>query len=308
MIDLTTDLAGKLVEACKAGAEQAASAFGRVLDTQLSLAVGEPGEFDASALADGGGTAALVAVLKVGSKGVFVVLPESSGLVPPWCAAPDATGRGTLDTLAQELAVLLPEDSVTEASTAWVEDLAQCFARASLAPTPSMIPLELRRADGTVAVASLVWPVKRPDNLLYADRESGETRGPDNQHLSSRQSAATVALAENSTPHPAKPSSSLDDLPHYARSLLRIKVPVIVTLARKRQPLGQILDLGPGSIIQFEKSCEEMLDLDVGGHPVATGEAVKVGDKFGLRLSSIVLPSERFRKVTGRPHDSKSAG
>jgi flagellar motor switch/type III secretory pathway protein FliN len=74
---------------------------------------------------------------------------------------------------------------------------------------------------------------------------------------------------------------------------------VVVTLAHKRQPLSRVIELGPGSIIQFDKSCEEMLELDVGGRLVATGEAVKVGDKFGLRIKSVVLPEERFRPVKG---------
>ena len=83
------------------------------------------------------------------------------------------------------------------------------------------------------------------------------------------------------------------DLPPYMRSLLRIKVPVVVTLA-ERQKLNRIVELGPGSIIQFDKSCEEMLDLEVGNQAVACGEAVKVGDKFGLRITAMVLPDERF--------------
>ena len=107
-------------------------------------------------------------------------------------------------------------------------------------------------------------------------------------------------------PPPAEPrprEARLEDLPDYSRSLLRIKVPVVVTLAEKRQTLGRIVELGPGSIIQFDKSCEEMLEMAVGGHPVATGEAVKVGDKFGLRITSIVLPEERFGPV--RPEITK---
>jgi flagellar motor switch protein FliN/FliY len=75
---------------------------------------------------------------------------------------------------------------------------------------------------------------------------------------------------------------------------------VVVSLAEKRQSLGQIVELGPGSIIQFEKSCEEMLELSVGGQSVATGEAVKVGDKFGLRVTEMILPEERFTKVTSK--------
>ena len=90
---------------------------------------------------------------------------------------------------------------------------------------------------------------------------------------------------------------SVEDLPIYSRSLLRIEVPVIVTLARKRQPLARVVELGPGAIIHFNKPCDQMLDLEVGNRVVAQGEAVKVGDKFGLRVTSMVLPEERFNSV-----------
>lgn len=98
-------------------------------------------------------------------------------------------------------------------------------------------------------------------------------------------------------PQPRRRKIRLTQLPNYTLSLLRIELPVVVILAEKRQPLGRIVEMGPGSIIQFDKSCEEMLELHVGGHPVATGEAVKVGDKFGLRITSIVLPEERFHPI-----------
>lgn len=92
----------------------------------------------------------------------------------------------------------------------------------------------------------------------------------------------------------SRPYSGGVELPPYTRSLLRIKVPVIVTLAEKRQPLGRVVELSPGAIIHFDKSCEEMLDLFVGNRRVASGEAVKVGDKFGLRITSITPSDERF--------------
>ena len=85
----------------------------------------------------------------------------------------------------------------------------------------------------------------------------------------------------------------------YSRSLLRIKIAVNVTLASKKQAVNRILDLGPGAIIHFEKSCEEMLDLEVGGQIVAQGEPVKVGDKFGIRLTSLAMPGERFLTLAG---------
>jgi flagellar motor switch protein FliN/FliY len=103
----------------------------------------------------------------------------------------------------------------------------------------------------------------------------------------------------NSAPSigPSGEHAVLGMLPNYAKSLLRIKVPVIVTLAAKKQPVGRIMELGPGSIIQFDKSCEEMLEMHVNEQLVGQGEAVKVGDKFGIRLTSLVVPGERFKPV-----------
>jgi flagellar motor switch protein FliN len=83
----------------------------------------------------------------------------------------------------------------------------------------------------------------------------------------------------------------------YTRSLLRVRVPVVVTLAEKKHNLGCILELVPGQILQFEKSCEEALELRVSNCKIAAGEAVKIGDKFGLRITAIVPPDERFAPV-----------
>ncbi len=93
----------------------------------------------------------------------------------------------------------------------------------------------------------------------------------------------------------------LSGLPPYTQSLLRIEVPVVVTLASKKQPVSQIVSLGPGSIISFDKPCDQLLDLEVGGQRIAAGEAVKVGDKFGLRINSIAMPDERFRAARRPP-------
>ena len=86
-------------------------------------------------------------------------------------------------------------------------------------------------------------------------------------------------------------------LPSYSRSLLKIEVPVVVTLATTRLPVSRILDMGPGTIVHFDKSYDSPLTLSVGHCDVAVGDAVKVGDKFGLRISSMVMPQEKFEPV-----------
>ena len=78
-------------------------------------------------------------------------------------------------------------------------------------------------------------------------------------------------------------------------------MPVRVVLAEKKENLQDVVDLAPGSLIKFDKSCEELLHLDVGDQPTAEGEAVKVGDKFGLRVSTMLMPEEHFTRVVSKP-------
>jgi flagellar motor switch/type III secretory pathway protein FliN len=89
----------------------------------------------------------------------------------------------------------------------------------------------------------------------------------------------------------------LAGLPPYSRSLLRIQVPVVVTLASTTQPVSRVLDLAPGTILHFNKPCDEPLTLNVGRCEVAVGETVKIGDKFGIRVTSMVMPQEKFEPV-----------
>jgi len=86
-------------------------------------------------------------------------------------------------------------------------------------------------------------------------------------------------------------------LPGYSRSLLKVKLPVSVKLASCNQSVSRVLKLGHGSIIQFEKGYDEPLELEVGGQVIALGDAVKVGESFGLRITSMKLPGERFHPL-----------
>lgn len=69
--------------------------------------------------------------------------------------------------------------------------------------------------------------------------------------------------------------------------ILRMKVPVIVKLAQRKLTMSEVLRLGAGAIIEFSKASDEPLDLLVSNKLIATGEAVKVGENFGLRITHI---------------------
>jgi flagellar motor switch protein FliN len=81
--------------------------------------------------------------------------------------------------------------------------------------------------------------------------------------------------------------AELNGLPTHARNLLKVRVPLQVTLASLRKSVQEIIELGPGSILQFDKMCDQPLELYLGDRPLAHGEVVKVGDKFGLRISGL---------------------
>ena len=284
MASLSPDVADQVAEACRSNADETAEAFSRALDAQIAVSVGRPGTLDRGDLPgelDGPG---LVVALLVGQTGALVALPESSGLLPDWYTDPDPTSESKLTTLAQELGMLvLPEDFMPEDfKVARSADLAKSLAGSEPAESLAAVPLELSATDRN-GTARLIWPVSK----AAAAVDRAEKQPP---------TAAQAAAQTPAKPEPER-APRMDDLPPYTRSLLRVKVPVVVTLADKRQSLSQIIELGPGSIIQFDKSCEETLQMDVGDHPMATGEAVKVGDKFGLRVTSIILPEERFKPV-----------
>lgn len=90
----------------------------------------------------------------------------------------------------------------------------------------------------------------------------------------------------------AKPSQ--EPPPHDADlgRLLSIQVPVIVKLAERKLPVSEVLRLGVGSIIEFVKSNDEPLQMMVNNRTVALGEAVKVGENFGIRLRQIGDPQQ----------------
>lgn len=79
--------------------------------------------------------------------------------------------------------------------------------------------------------------------------------------------------------------------------LLDIPLEVAVEVGRSRILVRDLLQLQEGSLIELEKLAGEPLDLYVNSRLIARGEAVVVNDKFGLRLTDVVSPSERIENL-----------
>jgi flagellar motor switch protein FliN/FliY len=84
---------------------------------------------------------------------------------------------------------------------------------------------------------------------------------------------------------------------HDIDMILDIPVQLTVELGRTRIPIKHILQLAQGSVVELDGLAGEPMDVLVNGCLIAQGEVVVVNDKFGIRLTDIITPSERIRKL-----------
>ena len=89
------------------------------------------------------------------------------------------------------------------------------------------------------------------------------------------------------------PSGSQD-----IQMVLDIPVQLSVELGRTKIPIKNILQLAQGSIVELDALAGEPMDVLINGYLIAQGEVVVVNEKFGIRLTDIVTPSERMRRVS----------
>lgn len=80
--------------------------------------------------------------------------------------------------------------------------------------------------------------------------------------------------------------------------ILDIPVTLTVELGRTKIPIKHILQLAQGSVIELDALAGEPMDVLVNGCLIAQGEVVVVNEKFGIRLTDIVTPSERMRRLS----------
>jgi flagellar motor switch protein FliN len=128
--------------------------------------------------------------------------------------------------------------------------------------------------------------------------------------ISSDDWAAAMTEQANSAPEPAerpvgmkKPefenfgSSGVVGATQDIDMILDIPVQLTVELGRTRIAIKQILQLAQGSVVELDGLAGEPMDVLVNGCLIAQGEVVVVNDKFGIRLTDIVTPSERIRRL-----------
>jgi flagellar motor switch protein FliN/FliY len=81
--------------------------------------------------------------------------------------------------------------------------------------------------------------------------------------------------------------------------IFRLEVPIIVRLAERKLNVNEVMWLGQGSIIEFFKKSDESLELMINNKVIGIGEAVKVGENFGLRITQIGDVKQIIKSMSG---------
>jgi flagellar motor switch protein FliN/FliY len=79
--------------------------------------------------------------------------------------------------------------------------------------------------------------------------------------------------------------------------ILDVPVTLSLEVGRTRLPIRSLLQLNQGSVVELERAAGEPLDVFVNGTLVARGQVVVVNESFGIRLTDVVSPAERIRKL-----------
>lgn len=131
----------------------------------------------------------------------------------------------------------------------------------------------------------------------------GEETSADDDWAAAMAEQATVDAAPAGNAQPAQIFQSFGETDGKASMMneldmiLDIPVQIAVELGRTKITIKSLLQLAHGSVVELDAMAGEPMSVYVNGTLIAQGEVVVVNDKFGIRLTDIITPSERMRKV-----------
>lgn len=139
--------------------------------------------------------------------------------------------------------------------------------------------------------AQTAQPIPQPQMAPPAPMPApvaAQAAAPLSQRTAPPQPAAQTAQFAPLSPGAAPAAQSGLDL------ILDVPLRVTVELGRTRMQIRDVLELGKGSVVELDKLAGEPVDLLVNGKLIARGEVVVIDESFGVRVTDIVSPAERF--------------
>ncbi len=144
----------------------------------------------------------------------------------------------------------------------------------------TQVALTIQEVSGVV-----LWLMDEESALYIIGKDDGEAEF----------SAPMIPAMTASHGQPASISGHRTEFDSSMEVLLDVPLEISVELGRMKMMIREVLDLGTGSIIEVDKAAGEPVDVMVNGRLVAKGEVVVIEDNFGVRITEILNPAERFR-------------
>lgn len=136
-----------------------------------------------------------------------------------------------------------------------------------------------------------------------ADGLKGAQGGQDDwaAAMAEQQTSASTAPAVAPAPAVFQPlANSGSTVGNDIDMIMDVPVQLTVELGRTRLTIKNLLQLGQGSVVELDGLAGEPMDIFVNGYLIAQGEVVVVEDRYGIRLTDIITPSERINRLNGR--------
>ena len=115
--------------------------------------------------------------------------------------------------------------------------------------------------------------------------------------LRARKEVDTAASGQPAAPVFSSPAPAVSTLSPGLELLLDVELEASLRFGCREMPLGEILDLGPGDVVQLDRHVADPVDLIVGDKIVARGEVVLVNGNFGLRVTEVAAPRKRLESI-----------
>jgi flagellar motor switch protein FliN len=183
-----------------------------------------------------------------------------------------------------------------------LREVAEAAAGEMLAKTGKKCRIEKFEETSGESKVSLAFQLKAADRawtILVLD----EVRPP--KTARSEAPGQTASSASSSTPpadsartsHPTSISNPEPALNPGLELLLDVELDATLRFGCREMPLGEILDLGPGDVVQLDRHVADPVDLVVGDKIVARGEVVLINGNFGLRVTHVAAPRKRLESI-----------
>ena len=151
---------------------------------------------------------------------------------------------------------------------------------------------------GDAAVAEDDWGAAMAEQTGEGDGTADDWGAALAEQTSSESSALQSRPAEKAQVFTEfTPKNKLHETQNDIDFILDIPVQLTVELGRTKIAIKNLLQLAQGSVVELDGMAGEPMDVLVNGCLIAQGEVVVVNDKFGIRLTDIITPAERIRKI-----------